>query len=68
MSENPDVLYVPVSAVFVDDLDRTVVYVRDGETVRSQPVELGGSTERVAIVRSGIEEGDQVLLVPPEAR
>ena len=31
VSENPDVLYVPVSAVFVDELDQTVVYVRDGE-------------------------------------
>jgi hypothetical protein len=66
VSDNPDVLYVPVAAVFVDDRDRTVVYVRDGDAIRAQPVELGGSTERLAIVRSGLSEGDEVLLAPPE--
>lgn len=66
VSENPHVLYVPVAAVFVDELDRTVVYVREGEEVREQVVELGGSTERVAIVHSGLEEGDELLLTPPE--
>jgi HlyD family secretion protein len=66
VSENPDVLYVPVAAVFVDERDRTVVYVRDGDAIRAQPVDLGGSTERLAIVLSGVEEGDEVLLAPPE--
>lgn len=66
VSENPGVLYVPVAAVFVDELDRTVVYRRVGEGVQARPVELGGSTERVAIVRSGLGEGDVVLLAPPE--
>jgi RND family efflux transporter MFP subunit len=67
VSENPGVLYVPVAGVFVDELDRTVVYLRDGEGVRVQPVELGGSTDRVAIVRSGLAEGDLILLAPPES-
>jgi RND family efflux transporter MFP subunit len=65
VSQNSDVLFVPVAAVFVNERDQTVVYVRDGESVRTQAVELGGSTERLAIVRSGVEEGDQVLLAPP---
>jgi multidrug efflux pump subunit AcrA (membrane-fusion protein) len=65
VSDNPGVLYVPVAAVFVDEKDRTVVYVRDGDAIRAQPVELGGSTERLAIVRSGVDEGDEVLLAPP---
>jgi hypothetical protein len=29
-------------------------------------VELGGSTDRVAIVLAGLEEGEQILLSPPE--
>jgi hypothetical protein len=65
VSDNPGVLYVPVAAVFMDEKDRTVVYVRDGDAIRAQPVELGGSTERLAIVRSGVDEGDEVLLAPP---
>jgi RND family efflux transporter MFP subunit len=66
VSENQDVLFVPVAAVFVNERDETVVYIRDEESVRTQAVELGGSTERLAIVRSGVEEGDQVLLAPPD--
>jgi HlyD family secretion protein len=66
VSENADVLYVPVAAVFVDELDRTVVYVRDAGRVAEQPVELGGSTDRVAIVQAGLEEGEEVLLGMPE--
>jgi RND family efflux transporter MFP subunit len=67
VSENPGVLYLPVAAVFVDDLDHTVVYVAQDGRVVEKPVTLAGSTDRVAIVRSGIDEGDEVLLGQPQA-
>ena len=66
VSEHAGALWVPLAAVFVDDLDRTIVYRRSGRTVEARAVELGGSTDRVAIVRSGLEEGDEILLAPPE--
>ena len=66
VSEHPGALWVPLAAVFVDDLDRTIVYRRSGRGAEAQVVELGGSTDRVAIVRSGLEEGDEILLAPPE--
>ena len=66
VSENEDVLYVPLAAVFVDELDRTVVYVQQDGGVVKQPVELGGSTDRIAIVQAGLEEGERVLLGLPE--
>jgi RND family efflux transporter MFP subunit len=65
VSENPDCLYVPVAGVFIDDLDRTVVYRRRSRDVEVQRVELGGSTDRVAIVKKGLEEGDEILLGVP---
>jgi hypothetical protein len=65
VSEHPDVLYLPVSGIFVDPLDRMVAYVRTGSGWDTRPVELGGSTHRVAIVASGLEEGDEVALVRP---
>ena len=66
VSEHADALFVPLAAVFVDDLDRTVVYRRNGGAVEERLVELGGSTDRIAIVDSGLEEGDEVLLAPPQ--
>jgi HlyD family secretion protein len=66
VSEHAGALYVPLAAVFVDDLDHTVVYTRNGGAVEERAVELGGSTDRIAIVQSGLEEGDEVLLAPPQ--
>jgi HlyD family secretion protein len=65
ISENPDVLYVPIAAIFLDELDEAVVYRRRGESVELERVELAGSTDRIAIIRSGLEEGDEVLLAAP---
>jgi hypothetical protein len=66
VSEHSEVLYVPVAAVFVDELDQMVVYRRRGDSVETRSVVLGGSTDRVAIVTSGLEEGDEILLAAPE--
>src|SRR5262245_12683699 len=67
VSENPQVLFAPVAAVFIDELDHPVVYRKRGARAVKQPVELGGSTDRVVILDSGVEEGDQLLLGLPEA-
>jgi RND family efflux transporter MFP subunit len=68
VSEHPDAIYVPVAAVFVDELDRLVAYRRGEAAFEQTPLELAGSTERVAIVTSGLAEGDEVALVrPPES-
>jgi RND family efflux transporter MFP subunit len=65
VSEEPDALYVPLAGVFVDELDRLIAYRRNGEGWTPQPIELGGSTDRVAIVTGGLEEGDEIALVRP---
>ena len=67
VSENPDVVYVPVSAVFLDEHDQSVVYVKEGGRAVKRPVVLGGSTDRVAIVESGVQEGEELLLALPTA-
>ncbi|HZO08315.1 MAG TPA: efflux RND transporter periplasmic adaptor subunit [Myxococcota bacterium] len=65
VSENPGVLYVPVAGIFVDELEQTVVYVKEGGSAEKRAVGIGGSTDRVAIVLSGVEEGAEILLDPP---
>jgi HlyD family secretion protein len=66
VDELNDALYVPIAAVFVDELDRMVAYRQVGGDVEARPLVLGGSTDRIAVVSEGLEEGDQVLLVAPE--
>ena len=66
VSEHAGALYLPLSAVFMDELDRTVVYVKSARGTEERLVELGGSTDRIAIVEKGLAEGDEVLLVQPE--
>ena len=67
VSENPQVLFAPVAAVFLDELDQAVVYRKDGSRAVKQPVGLGGSTDRVVILESGVKAGDLLLLGLPEA-
>lgn len=65
VSEHQGALFVPLAGIFVDDLDRTVVYRKNGRGVEERLVELAGSTDRIAIVSTGLEEGDEILLAPP---
>jgi HlyD family secretion protein len=67
VSENPQVLYAPIAAVFLDEHEQAVVYAKDGGEARKVPVVLGGSTDRLAILASGVEEGDLLLLGLPQA-
>jgi HlyD family secretion protein len=66
VNENPDVLHVPLAAVFLDEHEQAVVYVNEGGRPAKRPVELGGSTDRLAIVKSGVEEGEELLLGLPQ--
>ena len=65
VSEHPGVLYVPVGAIFLDDLDRPTVYVRTGRWAEARSVELVASDDRVAVLASGVEEGDEILIALP---
>jgi len=67
VSEHPGALYVPLAAVFLDELDRTVAWVKNGRGgAEERLLEIDGSTDRIAIVTKGLSEGDEVLLVAPE--
>jgi multidrug efflux pump subunit AcrA (membrane-fusion protein) len=65
VSEHPGALYVPVGAIFLDDLDRPTVYVRTGRWAEARPVEVVARDDRVAVLGSGVEEGDEILTALP---
>jgi HlyD family secretion protein len=61
----PDALYIPLAAVFVDDLGETVVYVEGRRGAEARPVTIVDSNDRVAVVSEGLEEGQEILLGLP---
>ncbi len=58
-------LHVPVAAVFAENQDYFVYKIVDGQPVKTY-VEVGGSNEKRVQIVSGLAEGDQVRLTPPE--
>jgi multidrug efflux pump subunit AcrA (membrane-fusion protein) len=65
VNEYPDVVYLPMEAVFFDEKDQPVVYVKKGGRIETRPVELGESNDRVTIISKGVEPGKIVLLGRP---
>ncbi len=66
VNEYDDVLYVPLEAIFLDELDQTHVYVSNQGYVEKRLVRLGESNDRVVIVTEGLQEGELVFLARPE--
>jgi HlyD family secretion protein len=59
-----NVLHVPVQARFFQG-EQAVVFVRDGETISLRNVELGLYNEAWIEIKSGVEEGEIVLMSAP---
>ena len=61
-----DVLQVPIAAVFSEADEKFCWKVTDGSKRTKMPVTVGRTNDTNVEILSGIEEGDKVLLVPPE--
>jgi len=59
------VLFIPLESVFNND-SITFVYKKEGSLVKQQVI-LGQSNYDEIIVKEGLAEGDQILLIPPES-
>jgi len=60
-----DVVYVPIQAVTYIDESR-VVYVDNGGRPERREVQTGSFSEQFIEIVSGLREGEQVLLLPPQ--
>ena len=60
----PDVLFVPLDAVFERD-DGSYVFVKQGDRFVRRKVKTGERNDVAVIIRSGISEGDLVALSDP---
>ena len=63
----PEVLRVPVSAIFPRSDGSTAVFVVDANRARATAVELAGRNAQFAWVRAGLAEGAQVIVYPGAA-
>ncbi len=61
-----DVVYVPIQAVSYHGNDQ-VVYVNKGGSVTRRVVTVGNFTEEFIEIKSGLGEGEEVLLLAPDA-
>ena len=59
------VLYSPIEAIFNND-SITFVYKKSGGSIVRQQVVTGESNENEIVIREGLAENDEVLLVPPD--
>jgi len=59
------VLSIPIEAIFNTD-SITYVYKKDGGSAIRQQVIVGPSNDNEIVIREGLQDKDEVLLVPPE--
>lgn len=61
-----DAVSVPISAVFRGEGRKKVVYVRRGSGTEKREVQIGVTNTDFAQILSGVEEGEEILLVEPD--
>ncbi len=64
VAELQDVVYVPVQCVFFDG-GETIAFVRKDGAVERRPVEVGLDNSKLVEVKTGLADGELVLLTPP---
>lgn len=64
--EDPDVVQVPINALF-QHMDGWAVFVREAGRAVLRPVTIGEWGDRTAEVLAGLDEGEQVVAYPSDA-
>jgi HlyD family secretion protein len=67
VNEHANAFFIPLEAVFVDEQDRTVAYVKKGGSIQARPIVIEESNDRVAVIKEGLQEDEEVLLARPPA-
>ncbi len=64
ISREENVLIIPRSAVFTED-SKQFVYLKGFGGVNTQNIECGNQNEKFVVIKSGLKEGDKILLNKP---
>jgi HlyD family secretion protein len=60
-----NVIFAPIEAVFSND-SISYVFKKDGGSIRRQQVIAGQSNDNEIILKAGVKENDELILIPPE--
>lgn len=66
LANEEDAIFVPLKAIFREN-GSNFVYTKNGST-KKQTIEIGLANEEFVLVKSGLSEGDIVLLTPPKEK
>jgi len=66
ISRQQNVLVVPRSAIFNEEA-KQFVYLKEFNSVSVRYVEIGNQNEKFVIIKSGLKEGDKILLNKPQS-
>ncbi|MFQ5605341.1 MAG: efflux RND transporter periplasmic adaptor subunit [bacterium] len=66
VKEIPDTLFVPLDAIHQKD-GQTVVYLKNGDEFKPQPVVLAEENDDFVIIAQGLAAGDEISLMDPTA-
>lgn len=67
VNEHENALYIPLEAIFLDELDQTIVYVKKENGIQSLAVDIIESNDRVAVIKDGLQEDENILLSRPNS-
>jgi len=65
VDQHENSLFIPLEAVFLDDQDQTIAYVKNRGKISLRHISIVESNDRVAVVKEGLQDGDEVLLGRP---
>lgn len=66
ISREQNVLVIPRTALFSDG-EKQYVYLKEFSGVKIRNVECGNQSEKFAVIKSGLKEGDKILLNKPKS-
>lgn len=67
VGQHENVLSIPLEAVFLDDQDQTITYVKRRGGVDVRRIHIIESNDRVAVVKDGLDAGEEILLGRPSS-
>lgn len=65
ISNEENVLVIPRSSLFSNE-GQSFVYLKEGGKITIRKVETGNQNEKLVVIKSGLKEGDKILLTNPE--
>lgn len=67
VGQHENILSIPLEAVFLDDQDQTITYVKRRGGVDVRRIHIIESNDRVAVVKDGLDAGEEILLGRPSS-